>query len=149
MLQHKTAPLQEPPTYLNREEKVKLIQFWKKEGLLKRSRSAQNLVSSQRFDLNGARESFYSDIPRQIAGNLVRLRIQTQWGVAFLMFCAAGAELASGRQEFQFCREKLQAAGGGWRRRGAAAIASEVDLKDSVPYVEVGGIIQSSVPRPN
>ena len=31
------------------------------------------------------------------AGDMVRLRLQKQWGVAFLIFCAAGAELASSR----------------------------------------------------
>ena len=61
------------------------------------------------------------------AGDLVRLGVQTQWGVAFLIFCAAGAELASGRQELYFCCETLEAAGGGWSRSRAATIASAVD----------------------
>ena len=148
MLQHRIVPLQEPPTYLNRAKKAKLIQFWKTENLSERSRRTQNLVSGRRFDLNKAWGSFCSGVPGQVAGELARLRVQTQWGVAFLMFCAAGAELASGRQEFHFCCEGLEVAGGGRRRSGAAVIVSEVDLKDSVPYVEVGGVIQPLVPLP-
>ena len=50
--------------------------------------------------------------------------MQRQWGVALLMFCAAGWELASSRQEFQLWGERLEAAGRVWRKSGDVLIAS-------------------------